>query len=624
MNRFEKLQAEHGTNKIFYVRLHSNNIDPLYIEEAGKLAQMYDRQSYPTTLFNGGNIVRVGMSDAEVDAAINKEWNKKAQFAVQLEGRFAEGSNGKKLDFLGTIDRLDNLATDKLKYVLVAYENGFEEGSHVFNHVARIIEPSAQGGSLRFGDDSKKTIKRSIEINDEWVRENVGFVFFIWDADTLEVYGYSIWNMTSPHLVTDLSKSVPAGKKLELMFDKELDASTVSKDTVMLTDGSGNNIDFSIKATGKKVTIEPTTGLEDENKYVLYLLGNNPGIKATDKSMLDDNQIIPFVSEAMKAPIMNVDVTSLDFGYISKDESKSFSISNSGTDTLTGTVNVSDRFVSVEPNDFSIEAGSSQTFTVKTYIAGLEPSAKNATVKIESNAGNAEIPISFTYEKPAPTEPPALDIAGVPTETTNESVTILGSTTPGAIITVGSQLVSVDSNGKYSITVQLQVGVNTLKVTAEKDDLKTEKTISVFRFIQIVLQLNNKTMIVNDKSQELSTAPASSSPPLPKDLSGSTYMPIRPVAEALFATVGWDAATRKVTITQKTPDGKNKTIELWIEKKQAKINGADQWIDSKQKLYPAIVGGKTMLPLRFTANALGADVAYEAATKKITIKYPTR
>ena len=101
-------------------------------------------------------------------------------------------------------------------------------------------------------------------------------------------------------------------------------------------------------------------------------------------------------------------------------------------------------------------------------------------------------------------------------------------------------------------------------------------------------------------------------------------MPIRPVAEALFATIGWDAATRKVTITQKTPDGKTKVIELWIEKKQAKINGADQWIDGKQKLYPAIVGGKTMLPLRFTANALGADVAYEAATKKITIKYPTR
>ena len=604
--------------------MHSNKIDTLYIEEAGKLAQMYNRTSYPTTLFNGGSVVRVGMSDTEVDAAINKEWSKKVQFAAQLEGRFAEGSNGTKLDFVSTVERLDSLATDKLKYVFIAYENGFEEGSHVFNHVARLIEPSAQGGSLRFGDDSRKTIKRSIELNNEWAKENVGFVFFIWDADTLEVHGFSTWNMTSPHLVTDLSKPVPAGKKLELMFDKELDVSTVSKETVMLTDGSGSSIDFSIKATGKKVTIEPPTGLEDGGKYTLYLLGNNPGIKATDKSMLDDNQIIPFVSQDMKAPIMNVDVTSLDFGYISKDESKSFSISNSGTDTLTGTVNVSDRFVSVEPNDFSIEAGLSQAFTVKTLIAGLEPSAKNATVKIESNAGNAEIPISFTYEKPAQTEPPALEVTQPAAETTKESLTVSGATTPGTKVTVGSQSATVDSNGKFSATLSLQVGVNTLKVTAEKDGLKTEKTISIFRFIQINLQLDSRTMTVNDKSQELSSAPTSSSPPLPKDLSGSTYMPIRPVAEALFATIGWDAATRKVTITQKTPDGKNKTIELWIEKKQAKINGADQWIDSKQKLYPAIVGGKTMLPLRFTANALGADVAYEAATKKITIKFPTR
>jgi hypothetical protein len=624
VNRFEKLQEENGTNKIFYLRMHSNKIDMLYNEEADKLGQIYDRKGYPTTLFNGGSIVRVGMSDQEVDAAINKEWNKKAQFSVQLEGRFAEGSNGKKLDFVGTVDRLDNLATDKMKYVFVAFENGFEEGSHIFNHVIRLIEPSAQGGSLRFADESRKVIKRSIELKDEWIRENVGFAFFIWDADTLEIHNYSLWNMTSLHLVTDLSKPVPAGKKLDLTFDKELESSTISNNTMMLTTSSGEVIDINVKVAGKKVTVEPSSGLEDGSKYTLYLLGNKPGIKAIDKSMLDDNQIITFTSEAMKAPIITVDVTSVDFGIITEKASKSFSISNTGTDTLTGTINSQDAFVTVEPTEFSVDPGSSQTITVKTNITGLEPAAKKTTLKIESNAGNSEIPVAFTYEKPEVATPPALEITQAPPETTNENITLTGASTPGAKVTVDSKPATVDSNGKFTVAVKLQLGNNTLKVVAEKDGLKTEKTISVFRFIQINLQLDNKTMSVNGIDQQLSSAPTSSSPPLPKDLSGSTYMPIRPVAEALYATIGWDGATQKVTISQKTPDGKNKNIELWIGKKQAKINGTDQWIDSKQKLYPANVGGKTMLPLRFTANSLGADVAYEPATKKITIKFPMR
>jgi hypothetical protein len=234
------------------------------------------------------------------------------------------------------------------------------------------------------------------------------------------------------------------------------------------------------------------------------------------------------------------------------------------------------------------------------------------------------VAVKFTFEKEEVKNPPMLEIGVIPAETYQPKVKVTGTSTPGSSITCSSATAQVGNDGKFTVEVTLAVGVNNLKVVAKKDGLTTEKTISIFKFIQIVLQLENKAMYIGDEVTQLTTAPSASSPPLPKDLSGSTYMPIRPVAEALFATVGWDAETRKVTVSQKTPDGKNKNIELWIGKKQAKINGNDQWIDSKQKLYPAIVGGKTMLPLRFTANALGADVAYDAATKRITIKYPTR
>jgi hypothetical protein len=70
------------------------------------------------------------------------------------------------------------------------------------------------------------------------------------------------------------------------------------------------------------------------------------------------------------------------------------------------------------------------------------------------------------------------------------------------------------------------------------------------------------------------------------------------------------------------PDGTKRTIELWIGKKIAKINGVDTKIDDKGKLYPAIVDGKAMLPLRFAATAMGAKVEYITAERKIILTYP--
>ena len=608
--------------------MHSNKTDPLYNQEAGKRGEIYGRNSYPTILFNGGSIVRVGMSDEQIDAAINKEWSKKAQFSVQLEGKFAQGSNGKKIDFVSTVERLDDLANDKMKYAFIVFENDLDEGAHVFNHVVRLIEPSASGGSLRFGDESKKTVKKSIELNDEWIPENLGLTFVVWDADTLEVQGYSLWNLASLHLLNDFTNPVPAGKNLELQFDKELDSSAVGTQTVLLTNSSGDPINCSVKASGKKIIVEPTGGLVDGQDYTIWLLGSKNGIAASDKTTIDDNLILNFSAQTIKAPLMSIDTNSIAFGTINENASKPLTIENKGSDTLTGNITTGDPFVSTDVTDFSIDPGTSKVVTVKVDVKGLEESTKNSNIKIESNGGNAEIPVSFTYEKPAAKEPPVLDIGLVPQETYQETITISGKTTSGASLkcNTGSKEVSVavDARGDFKVAINLVPGINKVVFVAEKDSLKIEKTVTIFRFVQILLQLDNKSMYVGDTEQTLASPPTASSPPLPKDIAGSTYMPIRPVAEALFATIAWDGATQKVTITQSTPDGKKKTIELWIGKKIAKINGVEQSLDAQKRLYPANVGGKTMLPLRFTANALGADVSYEAATKRITIKYPTR
>ena len=82
-------------------------------------------------------------------------------------------------------------------------------------------------------------------------------------------------------------------------------------------------------------------------------------------------------------------------------------------------------------------------------------------------------------------------------------------------------------------------------------------------------------------------------------------------------TVDWDGTSRKVTVTL----GGN-TIELWIGKDTARVNGTNVSIDSTNgKVVPEIINGRTMLPLRFVTENLGATVGWDQSTQTITITY---
>ena len=131
---------------------------------------------------------------------------------------------------------------------------------------------------------------------------------------------------------------------------------------------------------------------------------------------------------------------------------------------------------------------------------------------------------------------------------------------------------------------------------------KTPKTV-------VVLQIGKSTFTVNGASKTLD------SPPIIKN--GRTLVPIRAIIEALAGTVGWDATTKKATVTL----GK-KAITLWIGKSAATVNGVSTPIDSTNaKVAPEIISGRTMLPLRFVTENFGCSVVWAAATKTITITY---
>ncbi len=89
-----------------------------------------------------------------------------------------------------------------------------------------------------------------------------------------------------------------------------------------------------------------------------------------------------------------------------------------------------------------------------------------------------------------------------------------------------------------------------------------------------------------------------------------TMLPVRFVAENLGATVGWDGATSTVTVTTDTTK-----LEIKIGATKAKINGTEVALDS-----PAFIeNSRTYLPVRFVAENLGAEVAWDGATSTATL-----
>jgi ABC-type glycerol-3-phosphate transport system substrate-binding protein len=91
-----------------------------------------------------------------------------------------------------------------------------------------------------------------------------------------------------------------------------------------------------------------------------------------------------------------------------------------------------------------------------------------------------------------------------------------------------------------------------------------------------------------------------------------TLVPLRFITEAMGATVAWDAATRTANIN--LADNK---ISLTVDKAVAKVNGYDVQLDA-----PAmILNGRTVVPVRFVAESMGATTAWNAAQQKVTVQF---
>jgi hypothetical protein len=96
----------------------------------------------------------------------------------------------------------------------------------------------------------------------------------------------------------------------------------------------------------------------------------------------------------------------------------------------------------------------------------------------------------------------------------------------------------------------------------------------------------------------------------PQIVDGRTLAPLRAIFEALGATVQWDPADQSISATKG-----NTTIKLQIGSTTALNNGAPVTLDAA----PMIVNGRTLVPVRFIGEALGAQVSWDAANYQVNI-----
>jgi hypothetical protein len=290
------------------------------------------------------------------------------------------------------------------------------------------------------------------------------------------------------------------------------------------------------------------------------------------------------------------------------------------------------------PLQFTLEDGSgSAKWTIKvngiiivdpvgsgliTYPVPLSEGRNDIEISASDAVGNRVMQTLVIYLDsmgPVLTIEPAL-----PSSVTTPRLTIAGSVVDAISglkwVSINGTAVVPFMDGSFRETLTLTKGVN--KIIIEAEDKVGHKTSTTYTVTYatvlpplpsaktITLTIGKTVMDVNGMTVALDAAPVIKE--------SRTMLPIRAIAEAISASVEWDPVTKKVTITRGST-----RIELWIGKSIAKLNGEAVSIDAaNSKVVPYITNGRTLLPVRFIAEALGLDVEWNASTRvvKLTLR----
>ncbi len=253
-----------------------------------------------------------------------------------------------------------------------------------------------------------------------------------------------------------------------------------------------------------------------------------------------------------------------------------------------------------------------------TTITVTEEEKAAPTLTLSANSGSYRInrgPATFTYEYNGD--------GAVTVSSSDENVataTVSNGTVTVTLKSVGTAKITVSATegenynaatATYDLTVQKKKSSSSSSATTtdkDKDNNKTtdnDKTTdnnqtkddnsTAEKSKVIKLQIGSRIVNVDNEAVIYDAAPV-----IRND---RTLVPIRIVTETLGGKVDWNGVTKEVTLHI---DGKE--IKMTVGKTLEKYGVA-----------PVIIDGRTFVPVRFVADELGATIAWDDATKTVTI-----
>lgn len=158
--------------------------------------------------------------------------------------------------------------------------------------------------------------------------------------------------------------------------------------------------------------------------------------------------------------------------------------------------------------------------------------------------------------------------------------------------------------GDKSLIIQIDSG-HDINEYNEKNNIY-EKKFHIFKLSSMVLKIwiNSTIGYVNDKKIELETPPII--------INKRTMVPLRFIVENFDGKIFWNSIDSSIKIV--FPE---KEILMWINNSTAYINGDKYILDAP----PVIINGRTLVPIRFVAEALGSYVFWNPLDSGVTIIY---
>ena len=330
--------------------------------------------------------------------------------------------------------------------------------------------------------------------------------------------------------------------------------------------------------------------------------------------------------EVVKVEILNATFTVSATGYSGTYDGKQHSISVDAGDAAVTYSTDGENYTAENPS--FTDAG---TYTVyyKAVKANHEDVLGSAEVKITKAAAKLELsaaggssrinrgPVTFTYTYDGDGKVTVAssdeNVATASVDTDKKVVTVTLKAVGTAKITVsaaeGDNFLAKDAT--YGLTVQKKKSSSSSSAKTTDKDKDNNKTIDNDKTTDnnqakddnsaaekskvIKLQIGSRIVNVDNEAVIYDTAPV-----IRND---RTLVPIRIVTETLGGKVDWNGVTKEVTLHI---DGKE--IKMTVGKTLEKYGVA-----------PVIIDGRTFVPVRFVADELGATVAWDNATKTVTI-----